>query len=359
MIYTLTEATNKQQRNDFIVENFSFYTFWSSREAWEFHSLEWSEVYRYCIYEKQDVSDNSKKKELVGLIQLIKVDAKRGSFFLSQHGPLIKKDYFTVLKNIMPEVQKIARNHNASFLRINGLTKNTRKNYHEYKNIWFRYSPLHVSAEEMHLLYLDPREEQLKANMRKTTRYMINRGIKEWVVVKKSNEAKRIKAFVELHHKHAARTNGKRQYHAYSHSYITNLFKAFDQTQIHLFDASYNDQVEATVISIEFGKHAAYYLWASDIKHPKFSPAYAAQWAAITHAKKAGCSAYNFWWVAPDENKKHPLYGVWLFKRGFWWKDYFLTHAHDYVFSRKYWITFFIETLRRYKRGYYYPKPQS
>jgi len=351
MKYSLFPANNKKQRNEFIINNFEFYTFWSSREWGEFQKLEWHDVIRYGIIDSN--------KERIGCIQLVKIEAKRGCFFLSQHWPFIKDHYFKVFDWILPQLKKLAKKNGVAFLRVNWLTHNTKANFEGYKNIWFRFAPLHVSAEETHLLDLWPTEDELKAWMRKTTRYMINRATKEWVEIKPSNSNERIEAFIKLHHKHSSRTNWKRQYHAFTSKYIHNLFKSFDETQIHLFDAVYDGVVEATAITIEFWKNAAYYLWASDIKNPKFSPAYLAQRAWVTHAKESGCSKYNFRWVAPDKNKKHPLHWVSLFKRWFWGEDYFLTHAHDYAFSRKYWVTFVIETIRRFKRGYYYIKPKS
>jgi hypothetical protein len=115
--------------------------------------------------------------------------------------------------------------------------------------------------------------------------------------------------------------------------------------------------LEATVISICFGDWSVYYLGVSDILHPKFSPAYVCQREAIKYAKSIGCKHHNFWWVSPDDNKKHPLRWPTMFKRWFGWTDYYLTHAHDLICSSKYWFTYAIEWTRRHSRGYYYVRP--
>jgi lipid II:glycine glycyltransferase (peptidoglycan interpeptide bridge formation enzyme) len=111
------------------------------------------------------------------------------------------------------------------------------------------------------------------------------------------------------------------------------------------------------VMTIRFGKMTAYYIGASDIHNPKFSPAYLTQRTAILYAKSVGCTSYNFWWVPPDDNPKHPLAGVGLFKRGFGGEDRFFIHAHDLVVNtRKYYLTRVIEKYRAWRRGYYYSR---
>jgi lipid II:glycine glycyltransferase (peptidoglycan interpeptide bridge formation enzyme) len=50
-------------------------------------------------------------------------------------------------------------------------------------------------------------------------------------------------------------------------------------------NAIYNQKIEASLVTLRFGKICVYYLGASEIKNPKFSPAYYLQWEAIRKAK--------------------------------------------------------------------------
>lgn len=347
-MYNLKEATNKQNWNNFIINNFEFYSFLDSWEWGEFNKLEWNEIFRFEIY---------KNETQVWVIMLIKVQAKRWTYFLAPHSPLIISDYFETFSAILPQLQELAKKEKVSFMRVNWVTENNLENLNNYKKAGFIFAPMHAHAEETHLLDLTLDEETLLKNMRSTTRYIVNRAKKEWVETIISNDQESIDKFIELHLQHAGRTNGKHQYHAFTPHYVNNLFKVFDPADITCMKAVYNNFVEASLVTIKFWKNCVYYLGASDIKNPKFSPAYLLQWEAIKRAKSEWCTLYNFWWVAPEWSKNHPLDWVSLFKRWFWWRDYYLTHAHDYKFDNKYWLTYAIETVRRMKRGYNYIKP--
>ncbi len=244
-------------------------------------------------------------------------------------------------------------------MRVAPQIENTVMNLSKYKDLDFKFAPLHAHAEETHLLDLTLSEEDLLKNMRKTTRYIVKRAAKEWVKVSQDNSENSVNHFIRMHVQHSRRTNGKLNYTPFSKPYIEHLFQSFDDTQITVLNAEYKNYTEASLVSIRFGKTCVYYLWASDIKHPKFSPAYLVQREAIKKAKADGCLLYNFRWVSPDKNKKHPLNGVSLFKRGFGGYDFNLLHAQDYIFSSKYRITFAIEMLRKKKRWYYFVKPKK
>ncbi len=346
----LKQITDKKLWNNFIIDNFKFYSFLDSWQWWVFNELEWNKVFRFWIYWK--------KENLIWLIMLIYVQAKRGSYFFTPHWPLIVENYFNVLKSILPKIKTIASKNNASFLRINTLSENKIENKKSYKKLWFIEAPMHVHAENTNLLDLKKSEEQLLASLRKTTRYLINRAKKEWVEIIEDKSTKSIDNLLKMHKFHAKRKNWKNTYSAFSEKYIKNLLEVFDDDQITVMNAIYQWCIEASLLTIKFWKICVYYIWASDIKHPKFSPAYLLQFSAILKAKSDWCLLYNFWWVSPDNNPKHPIQWVTMFKRGFWWYDYDLLHAQDFVFNMpRYIINFVIETMRRKKRWYYYKDP--
>ena len=346
--YNLKEITQKSEWNNFIINNFTFYSFLSSWEWAIFNELQGHKTFRFWIYEWN---------ELIWVILLIKTVARRWTFFLSPHSPLIKWDYFSILNDILSDIVELAKKEKVDFLRINSISENTKENKKKYESLKFINAPMHAHVEDTHLLDITQTEEELLSKMRKTTRYIVKRAIKEWVEVKKDSSQKNINYFVKWHIDHANRANWKHTYHAFSASYIQNLSKAF-WDKITYLNATYENYLEASLATIEFWKHCVYYLWVSDIKHPKFSPAYLLQWEAIKHAKKNWCTTYNFWWIAHDSNKKHPLYWPSLFKRWFWGDDYSLLHAQDYIFNYKYSINYIIETVRRLRRWYYFKKPE-
>jgi len=375
---------DKNTWNSFIENNdFSFYSFLSSWEWGEFKKEFWFPVLRYGIF------DNGK---LIWVLPMIKTIAKRWTYLFVPHTPLIvnsekwrmknKGDdrwlsdnfkwweklftkssqistspqswnpdqyYFDVLEKIKPQLIEIAKKEWASFIRFNPPVENTKENYQAFAKLGFRNAPIHEHAEDTHLLDLTKSEEELFMQIKKKDRYYINRAIKEWVEVIKSNEKKYVDILIKMHQEHAKKVG----YHPFSEKYIRNLYKHFWKN-IRTISTWYNGQIESILMTIKFWKTCVYYIAVSDIKSKKFSPNYLCQWEAIKQAKKDGAKVYNFWWVAPDDNPKHPLQGVSWFKRKWWGYDYFLVHAQDLVVSPKYWITWAIETARRIKRWYYY-----
>lgn len=348
-MYDLKIINDKNIWNDFIINSwFEFYSFVDSFEWWEFNKLEWNEVFRYWI---------NKNDELTWVFQLIKVKAKRWTYFFTPHWPLIKWDYFEVLRYILPQLKEIAKKENCSFIRLNTTLKNTKNNFSMMKSLWFINSPMHIHAEDTHLLNLDKTEDELLNQIDRKDRYLITRAQKEWVIIKCENSKENIENLISMHLHHSKRENWKNTYKAFSRHYIENLYKVFD-SNISTISASFEWKTESILMTIKFWKTTVYYIAASDIVSKKFSPNYLCQWEAILNAKKQGSQIYNFWWVSPDDNPKHPIAWVTKFKRKFSWYDYSLLHAQDLVISHKYWLNYFIESFRRIKRWYYYKKPE-
>lgn len=348
-MYKLKEILVKEDWDKFIIEwDFEFYSFLNSWEWWEFQELQWKEVVRYGIYEE---------KKILWVFLVIKIRAKRWSYYFIPHWPLIKWNFFKILNEIFPVLKIKADLDNMSFIRFNSAQKNTKYNLLNFKKLWFKNAPMHEHVEDTHLLNINNSEEELLQNIKKKDRYYINRAIKEGVTINIWNDIEHIDELIKMHHNHSHRINWKRQYTAFSKNFIKNLYKSF-WNNISTISASYNWKIESILMTIKFWKTCVYYIAASNIRHPKFSPNYLCQWEAIKKAKKDWCSLYNFWWVSPDNNPKHPIAWVTKFKRKFWWYDYSLLHAQDYPLSFFYYINWLIESFRRIKRWYYYKKPE-
>ena len=346
-MYKLKEITDKKSWNIFVGKNkFSFYSFLQSWEWWEVQKLEWKFVFRYFIFYEE---------KIVWIIQIIKVIAKRWNYFFIPHWPLIIEElwFFQVFSWILFELKNKAKEEKVCFIRLNSPIKNLIKNKKEFKKLWFINAPMHEHAEDTHLLDLKPEKSQLLANMDKKDRYYITRAEKEGVIIRIDNKEDHIKKLIEMHYNHAKKTGYKK----FGENFIKNLYKVFENN-INTISASYNWNIESILMTIKFQKVCVYYISASDIKNPKFSPNYLCQWEAIKNAKNSLCEIYNFWWVSPDDNPKHPIAWVTKFKRKFCWYDYSLLHAQDLPLNKRYFLNYIVESIRRMKRGYYYKKPE-
>lgn len=338
---------NKEIWNNFVLENkFEFYSFLSSFEWSDFQEMIWKNVLRYWIYEWN---------KLIWILPLIVNKAKRWTYLFAPHTPLIlkNKDFFNILEKIISKLIKIWKKEKADFIRFNSPIKNTKQYKINFKKLWFIDAPMHEHAEDTHLLNLELSEEEILKNIKKNDRYYINRAIKEWVEINIWNTKENVEKLKKMHFDHS----NKIWYHAFNSDFIEKLYKAF-WDNITTISANYNWNTESILMTIRFWETCVYYIAASDIINHKFSPNYLCQWEAIKNAKNNWCKIYNFWWVSPDDNPKHPIAWVSKFKRKFSWYDYSLLHAQDLPITKKYWINYLIESIRRIKRWYYYKKPE-
>jgi lipid II:glycine glycyltransferase (peptidoglycan interpeptide bridge formation enzyme) len=195
-------------------------------------------------------------------------------------------------------------------------------------------------------LDLNKNEDELLTEMRKTTRYLIRQSQKIGVIIKKSTDKKHLKDFLKLYNLTSKRHGFVR------HQGIEEEFEIFNKdNQIQLFKAFYHEKLLSASLFVYYQNQAIYHHSASiDQKIPA---SYLLQWEAIKEAKKRGLKIYNFWGVTKDENnKKHPWYGLSLFKRGFGGRQVEYLHTHDLPRSILYCATYITESYRKFVKGY-------
>ncbi len=306
-----------------------------------FQSWLWGEVtQRIDFFWRLGIFQNS---ALVGIAQVEKIVARRGIFLELRHGPILKewkKEYFTAL---LEELKKYGKVNSASFIRISPLIADDQKNHDFLKNYGFRPSPIHaMNAELCWVVDLSKSEEELLANMRKTTRYSIRQAEKIGVAIQESSD---IDAFMKLYSQTALR-------HGFvPHQQIVQEFQIFNREQkALLLLGTYQEDVLAGALILFYGNQAIYHHGAS--LSNKIPASYLIQWYAMKRAKQYGCQTYNFWGIAPVNKPKHPWQGLTLFKKGFGGYEQHFLHAHDFPLSWKYAASYAIETFRRIRRGY-------
>ena len=210
---------------------------------------------------------------------------------------------------------------------------------------------MHASAyESTWRLDITPPEEELLANMRKTTRYLIRRATKnEDIKILKSEEPKDIGVYQKLSEEVAKR----QKFIPFSFDFIKNEFDLFSKEgEGLLIFGKYKEETVAGALVIFWSRIGFYHQAASINKYSKLSIPYLIQWEAIKEAKKRGCLLYDFWgYVDPFKNPHHPWAGPTLFKMGFggYKKEYLGTQ--DLPISKKYWLNYLVEKLRKIKRG--------
>lgn len=341
----IIEIKNKDVWENFLL-NLNEKTFLQSWNWGEFQKLMGNKIWRLGIYDKEELISTS----LVSLIC-----AKRGKFLLIQHGPNIKEGRLEkteeILKILLKELKKIAKKEKCSFIRIASLLEKNEKNNKIFRELGFKDSPMHVSAYEATLkLDLTLPEKELLMKFRKTTRYLIRQGIKnpDFEIIK-SNKVEDIVLYNKLNQMVA-----KHQHFVpFSLEFTRNEFEVFKKdNQSLLFFGKYKKEIVASALVIFWSNIGFYHQAALNPKYHKIPISYLLVWEVIKEAKKRGCLFFDFWgYVDPFKNPKHPWAGPTLFKMGFGGKPFEFVKTQDLSLSKKYWLTYFFENLRRIKRG--------
>lgn len=339
---TLREIIDKNTWENFFfsIEEKSFLQSWD----WgEFQKKMGNKIWRFGIY------DNGK---VVSVVSMAKVKAKRGTFLLIQHGPSLEGIKHEILKTLLEELKKIGEKEGANFIRVASLWERSEENNKVFKDLGFRKSPMHANAyEETWKLDINIPEEELSKNMRKTTRYLVRQAMKNSdITIEKSEKASDVEIYQNLSKEVAKR----QKFVPFSSEYVKNEFETFSEdSQSLLLFGKYKGEVAAGALVVFWSGVGFYHQAASLAKYAKFSIPYLLQWEAIKEAKRRGCLLYDFWgYTDPYKFPKHPWAGPTLFKMGFggYKKEYVKTQ--DFVLSKKYWLSWMIETIRNKKRGF-------
>jgi len=353
MGFLIKEINNKEIWEDFLLEC-DEKTFLQSWNWGESNQSMGNKIWRLGIFDEE---------ELVGVTLISKIIAKRGTFLLIQHGPVIcpkdrKREIFQVL---LEELKKIGKKEQASFIRINPLWEDNLENQIILKNLGFKEAPMHANAyESTWKLDITPSEDKLLMGLRKTTRYLIRQAQKKEEIeiyqspasAKATADKQNLKD-VDIFNNLYQEVVKSQHFIPFSLEYLRNEFLAFQpNNQISLFFGKYRGEIIASAFIIFWSNIGFYHHAALLPKYHKIPIAYLLLWEGIREAKKRGCILFDFWgYIDPFKNPKHPWAGPTLFKMGFGGKAYQYLKTQDLPLSKKYWLTYIFEKLRKTKRG--------
>lgn len=332
----IREVTNKDIWEDFLL-NIQEKTFLDSWNWGEFQKKQGEKIWRLGVYDNE---------QLIGVTLVIKVKAKRGTFLFLPHGPIGKKE----LGSLLVRLKEIANQEKAGFIRIASIWERNKENIKIFKDLGFKNAPTHMHPELTWELNITPSEKDLLKNMRKTTRYLIKQAIKNSEIeVIKSQNINDLKEFDKIYKDTATR----HRFTPFSIDYLKDQFSCFSpDNQIVIYLGKYKGKVVSSAVMVYWQGIGFYHHGASLSKYNnnKVPVSYLMQWEAIREARARECNKYNFWGIAPNNNKKHPWAGLSLFKMGFggYAKEYVRTQ--DLILSPSYYLTYIIEKIRKLKR---------
>ncbi len=328
------EITAKQEWDEYVLscQPKAFLQSWNWGES---HKLMSEKIIRLGFY------DNHR---LLGVCLMIKQTAKRGPHILIPGGPLIDWGNEKLVNFVFQEIKNLARLEGVWFVRVRPELVSNNKNKSIFKKLGFVNAPMHLNAENTWILDIDRSEEELLAQMRKTTRYLIKKSLKEDYQLEITQDISKVSTLFKLQ----TETVQRHKFIGFSKKLFEVELKSFGKDgQADLYICKKDKKAVAAAIIIYYGDTAYYHHSGSTGKYPKLSFSYFLQWNIILNTKSKGLKYYNFWGVAPDDNPKHRFAGVTIFKKGFGGEQTDWLHAQDLPVSLLYWLTYMFENIRK------------
>ena len=339
----IEKIIDKSQWENFVQTNRDN-TFLHSWNWGEFNKNTGEKIWRLGVF-KQD--------ELVAVVLVIKVNARRGSFLFVPQGPILDQKSTNnnqkILNEIFQYLKNLGKMENVGFVRISPLLGQDQENLEIFRKFGFKNAPIHMMhPETTWLLDITKSEDDLMKDMRKTHRNLIRRAGRDGVEIIQSTDEKYLKAFYDIH----SETVKRHKFIPFSYDYIKKEIKAFKQdNQIEIFSAIYDGKIISSAIIVYYGNQAFYHHGASSSEYMKVPSSYLNLWQAIKEAKSRGIETFNFYGIV-DNKPKHPWSGLSKFKKGFGGYQKNILHCQDLPLNKKYLLTYLIETARKIKRGY-------
>lgn len=241
---------------------------------------------------------------------------------------------------LLSELHRIARDHNAIFLKIEPPLVSDPETDVLLRQHNFQPSQATNQPQATIILDLTMDPDQLLMQMRKKTRQYIRRALKEGITVSVGGE-RDLLAYYELMRK----TGRREKFASRSWEYYRQEWETLAANQeCVLLLAHCQGRLIAARTAYRFGAHAAEFHAGSVDDAEGLHPNYLLVWDAMNWAKSHGCRTYDLWGIPNDisqhdlddpesENRTDGLWGVYRFKRGFSRNVVSYIGAYDFVYS--------------------------
>jgi lipid II:glycine glycyltransferase (peptidoglycan interpeptide bridge formation enzyme) len=219
-----------------------------------------------------------------------------GSIGYISRGPVIVPARADVMGPLFDHIERVARDLHILILSIQP-PEDSPVYMQPLQTRHFQPSSFYVVPATTVLVDLCQSEDEILAQMKKSTRYGVRSASRSGVTVREGDESD-LPLFFKWAQADAARDP---TYATYSLAYYQEAWRQFaPRDMMKLFVACYQDEPLATTIVISLGKWGVYKWGASSGAHPKKMSSYLAQWAAIRWCKEKGCHYYDLGGITPS-----------------------------------------------------------
>jgi lipid II:glycine glycyltransferase (peptidoglycan interpeptide bridge formation enzyme) len=221
-------------------------------------------------------------------------------------------------------------------------------------DLGYRTAPIYIHAETMWAIDLSASEEELMNGMRKTTRYLVRRGLKDGVRIDMNDSLTSLDEFWKLYEV----TFSREDFTPFSRTFIEKEFNSFHKYQNASFflgepppkfaqEGASGFTAGSLVV---FTKSSGFYHQGASI-HTKIPVPYVLQWHSMLEAKKRGCQFYNLYGIYHPGRTPRAWQGLTLFKQGFGGFEIQYLPTQDYIVSPKYFFSYAVDKYISWKRG--------
>lgn len=194
----------------------------------------------------------------------------------------------------------------------------------------FRRGVQDVQPRGTLLLDLTPNEDKLLGGLEGHTRYNVGLAERRGVEIELQNSPAGVERFVDL----LEETEERKRFLAHDRAYYRRVWEAFaGRDACDLLLARFEGEDTAGVWLVYAGRTAYYVYGATSRRHARHKGSQLLQWRAILKAKERGALTYDFWGAPVEPREKHPLWGVYQFKKGFGGAHTVFVGAHDLALS--------------------------
>ncbi len=294
----------------------------------------------------QGIIYRDRNREIKGTIALLsrRLKGLNACILYAPRGPIYDhEDYHTLFK-LLEASKQLAHQIHAVVLRIDPMIAEDDSEFASYmKNEGFccnRSTDYSLFQPRMCYVMELTEEADLASRYHRTTRYHLNRAIKEGVTVKSDDD---VDSFYALMTMTAAHNGFAMRELAYFKRFLDILGE-----HARLYLAKQNGEVIAGSIAVFYGKRAWFMYGASDPKKRKSHPNELLQWTMQNDAIKKGCKYFDMRGVEGYPAEDHAKLGLHQFKQGF--SANFVAYAGEFDYILRPWLYYATKVYGKLKR---------
>ncbi|MCX5748822.1 MAG: peptidoglycan bridge formation glycyltransferase FemA/FemB family protein [Candidatus Saganbacteria bacterium] len=259
-------------------------------------------------------------------------------FFYLPRGPLIDFGKEKQVEEFISAAGGLARKEGALFLRMDPeISEEDNEALSLLKSKGFIKARKEVQPRSTYILDLTLDLEKIKAAFDGKFRYNIHVAEKHGVTVRQQSSEDALKEFYGIYKETCSRQN----FIIHPYSYYKKILEEIISKGNGTFFIAYHGGVPISgIVVFTFGKRAWYMYGASSNEYRNMMPNNLIHWEVIKWAKEKGLREYDLWGIPSNPHEKHPLWGVYRFKKGMGGRLVKYIGAYDLPFNRGFYQLF-------------------